>query len=286
MGLEVHFLPDDQLLRQPYADALASMGIDILAGKAFRCGGWKHWLREHGARIDVVFLHRPNIAPDYLSALRELLPQATLCYCGHDLRHWRLARQYQANGKRHLLRDARHWKKIEIAIGQRVDIAYFFSQLETATLRLEVPNLQTATIPLFPDNIVELESPPFAERAGLLFVGGFDHAPNVDAVHWFIDAIFPQVRAKQPSAVLHIVGANPPVAASEGIVLEGAVSDARLRDLYRTCRVVVAPLRFGAGIKGKVIEAMAHGLPTVTTHMGAEGIAGAQQLLCVTDHAA
>lgn len=290
MGLTVYFLPDDQVWLQPYAAALESMGVVLLAGPGFRCGGWKRWVGANAGHLGVVFLHRPNVAPRYLRALRRLLPHATLCYCGHDLRHVRDARQYALTSAPHLLGESRYWEGVELAICRAVDMSYFFSEAETEAIRQRLPGAGVRTLPIFPDDAETMaDDPPFASRAGILFVGGFRHQPNVDAVRWLVGELLPRLREALPAVSIHIVGAEPPADLlawhGKGLVVEGKVSEARLAALYRGCRVAVAPLRFGAGVKGKVVEAMRHGLPMVTTPVGAEGIDDAAACLAVADTA-
>jgi glycosyltransferase involved in cell wall biosynthesis len=119
--------------------------------------------------------------------------------------------------------------------------------------------------------------------ARLLFVGGFAHQPNVDGIIWFCREIAPILRASGFSFQLDVVGSN----ANEGIMALGAddinvigfVSDETLQALYEDADLVIAPLRFGAGVKGKVVEAMAYGVPVVTTDVGAQGIDPSGEIL-------
>jgi glycosyltransferase involved in cell wall biosynthesis len=115
------------------------------------------------------------------------------------------------------------------------------------------------------------------------------HTPNVDAVRWFVEDIYPLVSGKLPDVEFIIVGSNPPAEitrlAGNGVVIVGRLSDEELRRQYRHCRLVVAPLRYGAGVKGKIVEAMSYGVPTVTTSIGAEGIGDARNALFVVDEA-
>src|SRR5262249_34712889 len=116
---------------------------------------------------------------------------------------------------------------------------------------------------------------PLSGRSGVLFVGGFGHQPNIDAVNFLCNEIWPRIRAKIPSEILYIVGAKPPAAIQayhspeNGIHVLGFVQD--IQKLYKTIRVNVAPLRYGAGLKGKVVVSMGVGLPTVATSIAVEG---------------
>ena len=132
----------------------------------------------------------------------------------------------------------------------------------------------------------------FAKREGLLFVGGFAHPPNADAVLWFAEEIFPLIRRALPEANFYIVGSKvtEEIQALEkpgnGIVVKGFVTEEELAELYSTCRMVVVPLRYGAGVKGKVVEAIYNGAPIVTTSTGAEGIPSGETVLEIEDEAA
>ncbi|NMD45046.1 MAG: glycosyltransferase, partial [Clostridiales bacterium] len=126
-------------------------------------------------------------------------------------------------------------------------------------------------------------------REGLLFVGGFTHSPNTDAMLWFAEEVFPKILAQYPDMVLHIVGNKPPREvedlASENIIVHGFVSEEHLDELYNECRLAIAPLRYGAGMKGKVIEAMEKGVPMVTTDIGAEGLSNSSNMLEIANEA-
>jgi len=113
----------------------------------------------------------------------------------------------------------------------------------------------------------------FEERDGLLFIGGYNHGPNVDAVEWLISEIMPLVWDELPALRLTLLGAGPPQSvlqlANDRVAVPGFVRN--VDPFFRTARVFVAPLRYGAGVKGKIGQAMEYGLPIVTTDVGAEG---------------
>jgi glycosyltransferase involved in cell wall biosynthesis len=124
----------------------------------------------------------------------------------------------------------------------------------------------------------------------LLFVAGFAHAPNVDAAIWFVNDVFPLIRKRHPGIKLYLVGSNPTEGVREleggGVHVTGFVSDEALAGYYRTSKVAVAPLRYGGGMKGKVVEAMRFGIPCVTTPAGAQGFSGTSEFLSVAEDAA
>ncbi|MNI61754.1 Glycosyl transferases group 1 [compost metagenome] len=126
-------------------------------------------------------------------------------------------------------------------------------------------------------------------RDGILFVGGFGHKPNQDAVLWFVEHVFPQILSKYPEIKFYIVGSNPTddikTLQSRNIEVVGYVTDEELEKYYSKVRIAVVPLRFGAGIKGKVLEAMHNQLPLITTPIGAEGLDGIEEYVQVVEDA-
>jgi glycosyltransferase involved in cell wall biosynthesis len=149
---------------------------------------------------------------------------------------------------------------------------------------------RVATIPLFAyEDVPSLDSgEPLEERREVLFVGGFAHAPNADGVAWFAREVWPLVRAKHPEYRLSLVGSDPTdeisALAAEDVFVTGSLTEPALIARYGLARVAIAPMRFGAGLKGKVLESMRFGVPCVTTSVGAQGLSEAT-FLRVTDEA-
>jgi len=114
----------------------------------------------------------------------------------------------------------------------------------------------------------------FGERRDLVFIGGFQHPPNTDAVSWFVREVFPRVRAELSDVSFHVIGSKVPDAiralADEHVRVHGYVED--IEPYMDGCRISVAPLRYGAGVKGKVNMAMSYGLPVVATSIAVEGM--------------
>ena len=116
--------------------------------------------------------------------------------------------------------------------------------------------------------------PPFAGREGLLFVGGYRHPPNIDAATWYAREILPHIRRLLPGVTSYFIGSNPPQSvldlAQDGLEVVGFVPD--LDPWISRVRLSISPLRYGAGVKGKVNQAMSHGLPMVATPASVEGM--------------
>jgi glycosyltransferase involved in cell wall biosynthesis len=163
-------------------------------------------------------------------------------------------------------------KELELDLMRRADISTAISDYEINLLKEIDSSLRVFHLPYSRD-IVENVA-PFEGRDGILFVGGFQHQPNVDAVHYFVSEIWPLVLKDLPNAMFHIVGSNAPIEiqnlASKNIVFHGFVKD--LGPLLQAVKINIVPLRYGAGIKGKLGAAMACGLPSVSTKMGVEGM--------------
>lgn len=287
-GLQVTLVGDDFAREEPYTSAVQQLGIEVLYGRA-QVRGFRRWLREHGRDIDYCWLHRPAIAAKHLDTIRACTG-AKVVYAGCDLHYLRTRRQFEVEGREALRAEADRWQRTELEVVRKSDVAYFPSEVEVEEVRRHVPDRPIRAIPLFILDRVEPASHVIAERHGLLFVGGFHHAPNVDGALWFCGNVLPLVREHLPDIRVTLVGSSMPDAvrrlASNLIAVQRDVSDSQLEASYRQCRLVVAPLRYGAGVKGKVLEALQHQVPVVTTSIGAEGLpAPVTSYLAIADDA-
>jgi len=275
MGMNVKFVGDDPFPYEPYTATLQQSGVEVLYEKKRRSLA-EEWLKKNGRFVDVVFLNRPGVAIKYIDLVKKYT-SSKIIYYGHDLHYLREYREYMLKNNKELKKSSDRWRRIELDILNKVDVAYFPSAFEVETVRKECPDANVKVIPVFYyERFDDSEAVPFSERSGMLFVGGFGHRPNIDGILWFVQEVWPFVLRAIPDLKFYIVGANPPSSIltlqSEHITVTGFVDDERLRAYYSSCRLAVVPLRFGAGIKGKVVEAMYHGLPVVTTPVGSEGL--------------
>lgn len=284
MGLVVKFWPHNEAYDPDYADLLQQAGIEVIVGEEVRAN-FSGWLAANGDRLNYVLLSRPTVAPDFLPLLREKTGARILFY-GHDVHHERYQREHALTGSETARYEAAKFRTLEHALWRQVDAVYYPSSTETATVRGAVPGVNAYTMPLF--YFDDAPPPPGPQgRKDILFVAGFGHPPNIDAAKWLADEILPRVRSTAGEDVhLWLVGSHPTdeiqQLAGDGISVTGYVSDDRLLEFYRTSRVAVVPLRVGAGMKGKVIEALHHGLPLVTTPVGAQGLDGLERVVPVS----
>ncbi len=286
MGMKVIFWPDNLHNDTAYARQLQMLGVEILYGDRW-VGAFEEFITERGGDIQHVLLSRPHIAIKYLDVLRRCT-RARLTYFGHDLHFMRLRREQVVTGDEGTGREADAIERVERNLWDRCDMVLYPSEEEVAQVRVLAPQVQTMAVPLmcFEDAASDAGS-NLAEREGILFVAGFAHPPNVDAARWLVGEILPLVRVRRPGVELQLVGSNPTpqvlALAGAGITVHGYVDNGTLNSLYASSRVVVAPLRFGAGVKLKVLEAMQQGTPLVTTMVGAQGLPGLEQVIAVAD---
>lgn len=284
-GWVVKFWPDNLWFDPEYAPQLQARGVEVIYGSR-RSGGFARYLDEAGAEIDAVLLSRPHVAAPHLDALRRKAPRARIVYYGHDLHFRRLEREAQATGRAELEKEARKCERQERAIWRAVDLVLYPSAEEAAEVRALEPGAQArALVPYAFDEFRDAEDA--GGRDGILFVAGFAHPPNVDAATWLVSEVMPRVWASHPQARLALVGSKPTAEvralAGERVEVTGYVDDAELARRYAIARVAVVPLRYGAGIKGKVVEALQQGVPLVTTAVGAQGLDGLDAVAAVQD---
>ena len=284
-GWVVKFWPDNLWFDPDYAPALQRRGVEVIHGER-HYGGFERYLRENGRELDAVLLSRPHIALPYLQTLRNVVPDVAVAYYGHDLHFRRLDREAELTGSPELAQEARRFERLERDMWQEADLVLYPSQDEADDVAQLAPGVEVRAIsPYAFDHFNEAAVP--ARRSGILFVAGFAHPPNVDAAMWLVDEVMPRVRRRVPDVSLSLVGANPTdrvrALAGASIEVTGFVSDDELTRRYGRARVAVVPLRYGAGVKGKVVEALQNGLPLVTTQIGAQGIPGIESVARIED---
>lgn len=282
-GYAVKFLGDNFLREEPYTSALTQMGIEVLYGRDMQNNIWE-WITDHAKDIHLVYLNRPHIAGKYIDFIRAHTDLKVIFY-GHDLHFLRERREYELTGDESRKEASAYWKNIELEIIDKADLSYYPSQTEIRELHRIDPHIEAKAITAYVyDDCPRDIDRDFSKREGVLFVGGFAHPPNADAVEYFVKEIWPLFR-KEIETDFYIVGSKADERIrslhdpANGILFKGFVSDEELDSLYRRVRLVAVPLRYGAGVKGKIIEALYYGSVVVTTPTGAEGIPGAEEVM-------
>lgn len=288
MGMKVTFIGDNFYPQQPYTQELNQFGIEVLYGN-FYYNNWKQWLKENAHYFDYIYLQRPHISIKYIDIVKEY-SNAKILYFAHDLHHIRERREYELTGDEEKLKSSEKWKKIEYELFEKTDVGHVVGNYEQKIMQDAFPDTPVRNIPLYIyDALPEGINKDFSTRHNIMYVGGFGHPPNIDAVVWFGKEVFPKILKRYPDMIWFVAGGSVPQEvkelASDNIKILGFVPDDKLEELYRTSRMAVVPLRVGAGVKGKVVESAYFQIPLVTTTIGAEGLDAQMGNMVVQDDA-
>jgi len=269
-GYHVIFAPENLVHVGHYSAELQRIGVQVLYAPYWV--SFDQILSATGASLDYVLIYRAPVAATVYDLVRSRAPQAKIIFDTVDLHFLRLEREAELTGDKEKKLSAKRMKKIELDLIRKADATIVLSQFEMGLLKELVPDAKLFEIP-----IVRETPPPsinaFEQRRDVVFVGGFEHIPNVDAVQWFVAEVMPRLQARGFSGQFVIVGSNMPAEikalARPGIVVRGFVAD--LEEFFSEIRLSVAPLRYGAGLKGKVISSLSYGVPVVATTVAVEG---------------
>jgi len=272
LGAKVTFVPADNMAHLGViTENLQRIGVEVLHAPWFWSA--EEVMRKRGAEFDAIYLHRYVNAFKYTGVLRAVMPRAKLMYSVADLHHLRMEREAQVTGSPEVAQKAAEMKARELTALGMVDQVIVHSAYEGSYLSGIVDEARLNVIPWVVPTVPPIT--PFASRRDVVFLGGYRHPPNIDAVNFFVAEVMPHLRALVPGIVFRIAGSHMPdsfheLAASD-VVLDGFIPD--LSTYFADIRVMAAPLRFGAGVKGKVFESLARGLPCVASSVAAEGMA-------------
>lgn len=271
MDFQVTFIPENNFLYMPeYTTALQRAGIEMLYAPYVTAVD-QH-LKEYGNRYDLAFLFRPDVVKWHLEAIRKLCPQAKVLFHTVDLHFLRMSREAELQSDKAKQKAADEMKQHELTSIRAADITTVVSNTELEMLSQFLPKEKIRLLPY--SRYSEGTDATFAERRDIVFIGGYQHIPNVDAVLYFVAEIMPLLRKQLPGVNFYVIGSKPPTEIQElvssDVIITGFVED--LTPLLDKMRISVAPLCFGSGIKGKIGTAMAVGLPVVATSLAAEGM--------------
>lgn len=289
MGFTVKFWPDNLWYDPEYTPKMQQLGVEVFYGGE-HVGKFKELLVSSEEGVSHVLLNRPHIAVNYVEILQKF-PAIHTVYYGHDLHFERLQREYDLKPSAALQKDIDHFYQLETGIWQKVDVVLYPSAEEAKTVKRIAPTINAAAVcPYVYDDIEKYSNRAVVAGNKIIFVAGFGHPPNTDAALWFVQEIYPLIKAQRPDVMLYLIGSKPTEQVLQlqtaSIIVTGYVTDTELAAHYASARVAVVPLRFGAGVKNKVVEAMAYGVPLITTEVGIQGLEGAEQLIPVTSIAA
>ncbi|MGD1319411.1 glycosyltransferase family 4 protein [Chryseobacterium sp. 2R14A] len=237
--------------------------------------GKKHFLDNLLPKIDFVWCHRPELFEYYLDFFRKNAPHAKIIYDMVDIHYLRMERGLEIKYDKKRAKELLKYKYIETELCKKADKIAVISDKEKEFMKSFVDESKLVTV----SNVHNLkvkpeEMPSFEKREGIFFIGTFLHDPNVDAVEILYHKIMPLVWQKMPDLKITIIGSEAPESIqnmnSEKFEIAGYVEN--IIPYYEKCFASVSPLRFGAGVKGKIGQALEYTLPVLTTEIGAEGM--------------
>jgi glycosyltransferase involved in cell wall biosynthesis len=293
-GYDVTFVAADLAQKGRYARALNRAGIRTPTG--FKSKSLAVVLDAWAPRCDVMLLYRASLASHVFDYARRAAPKAKIVFHPVDLHFMRMQRGAALTGDAGEAESAAAMRTKELDLIGRADATIVVSSYEAELLAGILPGAVVHHIPILrgapdtpgfagwrylADRLLgavgkrrNAERPAFKDRRDVLFIGGFDHAPNVDAVLWFVREVWPRVQARGFRDKFVIAGSRMPAEVaslfSESIDVRGHVP--KLAPLFDRCRLSVAPLRYGGGIKGKIVSSLSYGVPVVATSIAAEGM--------------
>ncbi|MGH8092341.1 MAG: glycosyltransferase [Chthoniobacterales bacterium] len=270
LGHRVTFLPDNLADIPPYSDDLRKRGIEVLHYPYLE--SIREYLISNGRNFDVIILSRCDFARKHMADARTHAPRARLIFDTVDLHFLREARQAETTSDPDLQRRAAEKRQLEYHLIDQADQTWVVSPVERDLLRSARPNSSIEVV----SNIVDIpgSATPFSDRRDILFIGSFQHPPNTDGVLFFAQQILPRVQERLPSVRFYIIGDKAPpeviALASEQVIITGYQPDVDI--FFNTIKLSVAPLRYGAGVKGKINQSMGFGVPVVATPVAVEGM--------------
>lgn len=271
LGFRVLFAADAEFdVHNTYKVDLLSMGI--LCVSSMNCTSIAAFIDKYGATIDVFFLSRVHSGGKYYEIVCRFAGAARMIFNTVDLHFLREAREAALRKDRVMGFFAAETQEREIYLTRQADATIVVAQQDKLQLEALVPGARLYEMPLIRACVESV--PKFEERSGIGFIGSYNHPPNIDAVHYLTSHIWPLIRARIPNCKLYLAGSGLPEDVCselpEDVEYLGYVRD--LDAWFSSIRVVVAPLRYGAGAKGKVASSLAHGVPCVATPIAAEGM--------------
>ncbi len=267
----VSFMPENMAYFGDYTAQLQHMGVECVYAPKYSSP--VDYLERKGSLFSVVILSRYYVAQPLLASLKAYAAQAKRWFDTVDLHYLREQRMAELASDKSALKAANQTKNKELAVAKACDLTLVVSPYEQSVLAEEAPELQVSVL----SNIHEVYGcqKGFSKRQDIVFMGGYQHTPNVDGVCWFVADIWPKIYAQLPHVTLHIVGSKAPDKVAQlgqqpGVKFHGFVAD--IEPIMTDIRIAVAPLRFGAGVKGKVNMSMSYGQPVVGTTVSVEGM--------------
>ncbi len=270
LGFKITFVPENLAYLGSYSEDLQRKGIETCYAPFIL--SVHDLLKKRGAEFDVVYVTRYAVAQNFIESIRKFAPRAKVLFNNADLHFLREIRAGIAKESRELIARSMQTRDDELSLMRKVDLVLSYTSTEEAViLSHNLDATRTARCPWVVS--VPTMARGLGMRSDIAFLGNFSHHPNLEAIEYFIKDVMPVLRDSGMNIRLRIYGSNISQAvrdlAADDVIVEGWVDS--VETVYESCRIFVAPLQSGAGIKGKVIGALAHGVPMVLSPVAAEG---------------
>ncbi|MEP0315120.1 MULTISPECIES: glycosyltransferase [Alphaproteobacteria] len=271
LGFKVTFLPDNVAYFGSYTEELQRQGIEVIHAPEYL--SVHEFIEKHGSEFDAFYITRYQIAAKFVDLVRKHAPQARVLFLNADLHFLRELRSAIVNKDSGRMNYAATVRDDELAVMRKVDVVLSYNEVEHSVITSHIFDaVKVARAPWVVP--IELKVAPLKGREGMSFLGSYSHPPNAEAVEWFASAVMPLLSKGPEDVTFHIYGSamgdNIKDLESDRIRPHGFVES--VAEVYDLHRIFVAPLRSGAGIKGKVLAALAHGIPCILSPVAAEGI--------------
>jgi len=270
LGFKVTFIPQNIAYLYGYVEDLQRMGVEVLYAPYVT--SVRELIEKRGKDFDIFYIVRWHVAQDYVDIIRWANPNAKIIFNNADLHFLRELREAIATQNKELLAKAVDTRSKELEIMRKVDLTVSYNEVEHAVIMSH--NLDSTKLAKWPWVVYPKNSVPgFDEREHIAFLGNYRHTPNVVAVKWFVENVIPLLTMELPEVKFLIYGAHVSDEVkkleSKNVKVKGYVES--LDEVFKKCRIFIAPLQSGAGIKGKVIECLSYGVPAVLSPIAAEG---------------
>ncbi|MCA3041204.1 MAG: glycosyltransferase, partial [Rhodocyclaceae bacterium] len=270
MNLKVTFFADNLEFREPYVSQIQALGVEVIYHPV---ESYVTPLLERIAQeYDVIILSRATVAVKHIDTVKRAAPEAKVIFDTVDLHFLRQEREAELADSALQRAAAASMKAQELSIMAKSDLTVVVSPVEQKLLAEIAPDIRVSIV-----SNIHVTMPgerSFDQRSGAIFIGGFRHPPNLDAITWYVENVVPILRRRNSGIVTTVIGSNAPLRlqefAAEDFVIAGFVQD--VTSFYDGAKLSFSPLRYGAGVKGKVNIAMQYGVPVVATSPSVEGM--------------
>ncbi len=276
LGIKVTFASLEMEYAGRHTEALQRVGIECVYAPHFK--NWQTLLDQRGSEFDLVYGMRFEIMEQVIDGMRGRMPHAKILFNPADLHFLRQLREarIKKNAKDpaadELFAKADGVKHRELSVMRSSDAIILYNEIESEVVQTNLPGKLVTVLPFFVPTRDTV--PDWSKRAGVAFLGSYQHSPNRDSVEFFARQVMPLIRVAIPDCIFYVYGSDmelirKSVEDLKDVVVVGSVKE--VSDAFDRHRVFVAPMRYGAGIKGKVVMALCNGIPTVLTAVAAEG---------------